>query len=101
MDHAQTRKEQQIKKEIERKKVGEVSRQVMDWKKLPITQEILRSLKKTQEGHDIYILDGKCKDMEEYKGRCFARNKVRGLFELLGEFEKTFKQVLQAERRNI
>lgn len=101
MDQAQARKEQQIKKEIERKKVAEVARRIMDWKKLPATKEMLGALQRIEESHDKYILSGKCKDMEEYLGRCFARNKARGLFELLVEFEKKYKQVLEAERRNI
>lgn len=100
MDQAEVRRQKKIEDEINRKKVGEAARRVMDWRKLPVTQEMLAALEKVQDIHDKHILDGKCKDMEEYLGRCYARNKARGLFDLLAEFEKTFNKVLKSERGN-
>ena len=101
MDQIAALKEQKIKKEIERKKTGEIARRVMEWKKLPVTHEILVALKKVEDKHDKYILSGKCKNMEDYLGRCYARNEATSVFDLLAEFEKIFKKVLEAERRNI
>lgn len=100
MAQAEILREQRLKKEIEGKRLGEVARRVLAWKELPTTKDMLAALGKIEESHDKHILNGKCKNMEEYLGRCFARNKAKGLFTLIAEFEKTFKKVLDAERRN-
>ena len=100
MSQSEILREQKLKKEIEGKRLGEAARRVLAWKELPVTKDMLKAQKKIEDSHANYILDDKCKNWEEIKGRIFARKKARGLFELLAEFEKTFKKVLDAERRN-